>query len=130
MILVAFGDGGRVEIGAQQTLARTRLLDFGDDRGLAGGDACANGVDEAARARRGLRAASQFRQRQTCAALGDFLALAREDFLQDVRWTVHPVTSLLLSAASASSLARAAPLATTPAACFTPASRLGTRPAT
>ena len=54
--LVALGDFGRVEIGAQQPLARTRFLDFGDDRRLTRSNTCANGVGETAHGRCGLRA--------------------------------------------------------------------------
>ena len=93
MAFVALGDFGGIKIGAQQAFARARLLDFSDHRGLALGDARANGVDETTHGRCGLRALAQLRQRQTCAALDDFLTLARKDFLQDVRRTVHPATS-------------------------------------
>ena len=82
--LVARGDRRRVESGANHAAARARLLDFGDDRRLSGGELRPQRALEiprpGGRARRGLdlaRGPRAFRGR-------DLVGLGRENAREDV----------------------------------------------
>src|SRR5581483_171614 len=81
---VALGDGSGSEIGTQETLAGARLLDLGNDGGLAPGKLraqCADKIaDVAARARHAL----DLDHRMRGARRRDLLALGGEDALEDV----------------------------------------------
>src|SRR5690606_3016622 len=97
---------GRVEVGADHALRRTRLLDLGDDRRAAGRDRGLQRGAEAAHRRRVGDPRLGLAQRQPCAALGDLLALAGEDPLQDG----HGVpASDRVASTNRASFARAAP---------------------
>src|SRR5690606_36588319 len=102
-------DRGRVEVGAEHALGRARLLDLGDDRRAARHDRGLQRGGEAAHRRRFRVPRLELAQRQACAALGDFLALAVEDPLQDGHGAA---ASERVASTNCTSFARAAPEAT------------------
>src|SRR5690606_29837646 len=103
---VAARDRGRVEVGADHALGRARLLDLSDDRRAARRDRGLQRGGEAAHRRRIRDPRLELAQRQPPTALGDFLALAVEDPLQDG----HGVpASERVASTNCASFARAAP---------------------
>src|SRR5262249_28310548 len=82
--LIRLGQGGRIEVGADQSRRRARLLDLGDQRVVAGRDAPLDRFQKAAR--RGGRLRGRFDHRIGALALGrgDLLALVGLDLFQDV----------------------------------------------
>src|SRR5690606_27087799 len=124
---VAARDRGRVEVGADHALRRARLLDLGDDRRAAGRDRGLQRGAEAAHRRRVRDPRLEFAQRQPRAALGDLLALAVEDPLQDG----HGVpASERVASMKCASFARAAPEAMASRAFAMPSAIESATPAT
>src|SRR5512132_368387 len=112
------GDRGRIERGAQKALARTRALDFGDDRRLPGGDAFADcGNESAWRRRRGGIALDDVK-RPLDLRRDDLLGLDGHDPREDVgvahrrllRWHQAGWPRRFVVATNAWSLCKAAPL--------------------
>ena len=83
--LIGARQRGRIEVGADQALRRARLLDLGDQRVVAGGDACAR---SRARKPRGggaaLRRGLDLGQRPRAFGRRDLLALVGFDLGEDV----------------------------------------------
>src|SRR2546421_12843057 len=77
-------DRYRVEGLAQDAFARTRLLDFGDDRGLACSDLGAQRADEIPRSARFLRLTPHRRLAARPLCVRDFLGLDGKDLVEDV----------------------------------------------
>ena len=82
---VGGGDPRRVEVGAQQPLARRGALDLGDYRRVAARDTRRERAAKTAHRRGGDGRLGDRRQRPHAGTLGDLLNLAREDPLEDVR---------------------------------------------
>src|SRR5690606_12497326 len=82
--LVAGGDLGRHEALAQHALARTGLLDLGDNRGLAALEACAQGPDEVALPAQRFRLRAQGRELALRAGAANLFALDGDDALENV----------------------------------------------
>ena len=82
---IARGDGGRIEIFAQDAAARARLLDFGYHRRLAHRNFRAQGAREVARFGHGRGGDSHGRQRTLRFGRRDLFGLDGEYALQDVR---------------------------------------------
>jgi hypothetical protein len=78
------GDVRRLERIAQQALAGRGALDLGDDAARPPSDSPFQIAPETAGGGQIFALPAQFGQTQSLAALGDFLGLAGQDFLQDV----------------------------------------------
>ena len=100
---IGHGDGGRIEIGADQAFGRAGLLHFRDQAEFAGGFL---GLQRGAKAahRIGVAGAGfHLRQLQPVLGVGDFLFFVGENLVEDAHDLFDTITSC-------SSLARAAPL--------------------
>ena len=117
----------RIEIGADQSLRRARLLDLGDQRVVAGRKLALDRGEEAARRRRRLGRRLDRRGRTRALRRRDLLALVGLDLGKDVG---HPVSQPFDTCTSRSRRALAAPELIDFAACATPCLRSLARPAT
>ena len=81
---VGLGERGRIEVGADQALGGARLLDLGDERGLAGGDLGLQRRGEAAHGRGLVRVLLHGRERPLGDRVGDLFQLVGGDLLENV----------------------------------------------
>src|SRR5207253_5405410 len=105
--------------GAQHALARAGLLDLRNDGGAARGDLAAQGAFEVAREHAAFRIRAHRLERHLRLRGGDFLALDRDDLVEDVR---HQPAAPFVNCTSWSSFLRAAPLSIAVRALSMPAS--------
>jgi hypothetical protein len=143
--LIARSDRRGIELLPQHTPARARLLDLRDDRGPAGREFRAQRARKIAWRRRLPGLTLHYGCRPVALRARELLRLDREDTLQDIGQfrpacrgsgvpvgrirAVHWVVSFLVNATNSSSFFRAAPLAITACALFTPSATVGARPA-
>src|SRR5690606_35762243 len=117
----------RIEVGADQPLARRGFLDLADQRiGAARGLGFQRGAEAARRGRR-CGARFEFGERHRRLPFGDPPALVGADFFQHV---THAGTAMLVTRTSWFSTFSARPLSIASAASAAPRSRLSALPAT
>ena len=80
-MFVGAGNGGGVEIGANQPFGRAGFFDFGNHRRLPGGMFGMNSTDKIAQRRLVLRLCAQFGQRQGGLGGGHFVGFGGQNAL-------------------------------------------------
>ena len=113
---IGLGNRHRVEISAQDPLARTRFLDFGNHRRQAGRNFRAQRPDEIAGLSGFFGAIAHYSNRAFMHCRSDFLMFDLEDFFQNIGHRRQAGFSFCVKAMNWSSLIFAAPLASTSSA--------------